>query len=254
MNTSITESRPHHARPSASRVGYDEARGRIENGDVLLFQGTGWLSRLIRWGSKSPYSHAGLALWWNNRLMVIQSAARGVEVLPARTAVQKYDGQVDWWQPDPATRAELKVDILIHAAFDQLGKPFAVWPLIALMARMLRGEELGNPDSRRMPNYFCSQLVSKCYRRAGIDLVKEKADHDTSPGDLARCGRLLLRGVLHKDPTGVPFALPALSATQDAAAALQHAAQVGTPPAAELPPGAMEPPAAEQPPSAQRRS
>ena len=55
----------------------------VKDGDVLLFQGTGWLSRFIRWGSNSAYSHAGIALWWGARLMVVQSANRGVEVLPA---------------------------------------------------------------------------------------------------------------------------------------------------------------------------
>jgi uncharacterized protein YycO len=195
-------------RPKGRSLEYSENRQEIRTGDVLLFQGTSAVSRFIRWGSKSPYSHAGLALWWNERLLVVQSASRGVEILPASTAVERYDGQVDWWQPKIATRARLDFKALINAAFDELGKPFAVLPLVALVARMFKGEEWGNPDAG--PNdhsYFCSQLVSRCYRKAGMDLVPNKADQDTSPGDLARCGHLDFLGVLRQHPLGVSPAL-----------------------------------------------
>ena len=208
-------------RQECAQLGYAQARPSIQTGDVLLFQGTTWLSRFIRWGSRSTYSHAGIAVWWEERLMVIQSANRGCEVLPASTAVDRYDGQVDWWQPDDGTRAELDLHLLVDGALEELGKPFAVLPLVALVARMFRGRDEGNPDDGGgPPSYFCSQLVSRCYRKAGVDLVPRRADADTSPGDLARSGRLLLRGVLHAHPTGVPGAafVPDLAAPPQAGA------------------------------------
>lgn len=202
-------SSPRPERPEGPQLGYADARPSIQTGDVLLFQGVSALSRFIRWGSQSAYSHAGLAVWWNERLMVVQSAGRGVEVLPASTAVDRYDGQVDWWQPAEGIRAPLNLAKLVDAAFDELGKPFGVLPLLALVARAFRGKDRGNRDARRAdPSYFCSQLVSRCYRKAGVDLVAEKADADTSPGDLSRCGHLLLRGVLRRHPTGLTVHLP----------------------------------------------
>ncbi|HSP81542.1 MAG TPA: hypothetical protein VLQ93_23690, partial [Myxococcaceae bacterium] len=116
-----------------------------------------------------------------------------------------YDGQVDWWQPREDVREQLDVRAMVDAAFDELGKPYAVWPLVALVARMFRGEEWGNPDDEHgTESYFCSQLVSRCYRKAGVDLMPGKADVDTSPGDMARSGLLLFRGVLHSHPEGLP--------------------------------------------------
>lgn len=192
-------------RPKGPQLRYDQIRERIQDGDVLLFQGLSWISRLIRWVSNSPYSHAGIALWWQERLMVIQAAGRGVEILAASTAVRRYDGQVDWWQPNEDVRARLNVKVLIHSSFDELGKPYGVLPLAALAARMFRGKERGNPDAKgKVANYFCSQLVSRCYRRAGVDLVRDKADQDTSPGDLAHSGQLVFRGVLRKHAHGIP--------------------------------------------------
>jgi hypothetical protein len=196
--------KPGTPRPHGRRWRYREARSAIQTGDVFLFQGVSALSRFIRWGSKSPYSHAGIALWWRDRLMVIQSATRGVEILPASTAVERYDGQVDWWKPVDAVREATDGRRLIDAAFDELGKPFGVLPLVALVARMFRGEDQGNPDARRpSESYFCSQLVSRCYRKAGVDLVPGKADQDTSPGDLMRSGQMVLCGVLHRHAEGV---------------------------------------------------
>jgi cell wall-associated NlpC family hydrolase len=193
-----------HQRPFGPGLDYHQARSRIQTGDVLLFQGTSRLSRFIRWGSRSAYSHAGMALWWNDRLMVVQSANRGVEVLPASTAVDRYDGQVDWWQPTEEVQARLNARALVDAAFDELGKPFAVLPLMALVVRMFRGDDVGHSDERYgTENYFCSQLVSRCYRKAGVDLVPDKADADTSPGDMARAGLLVFRGVLLPHPEGV---------------------------------------------------
>ncbi|MCI0573151.1 MAG: hypothetical protein L0Y66_20595 [Myxococcaceae bacterium] len=210
----MTTSRVRRPRPSGPRLVYGETRSRILTGDVLLFQGTSVVSRFIRWGSRSPYSHAGLALWWHERLMVVQSASRGVEVLPASTAVHRYDGQVDWWQPSESVRTTLDVATLVHAAFDALGKPYATLPLLALVARMFRGREWGNPDVRRESDtYFCSQLVSRCYRKAGVDLVMGKADHDTSPGDLSASPRLVYRGVLQRHPEGITIPLPLNQAT-----------------------------------------
>jgi hypothetical protein len=205
-------------RPAGRPLKYGEARKLIHTGDVFLFQGTTLVSRFIRWGSDSPYSHAGIALWSLERLMVVQAATRGVEVLPASHAVMRYDGQVDWWQPTEATREQLKLPVLVNSAIDELGKPFAVLPLLALVARMFRREEWRNPDPQgKEPDYFCSQLVSRCYRRGGVDLVPDKADHDTSPGDLARSGLLQYCAVLHHHPGGVPAPVPALPSRADAA-------------------------------------
>jgi hypothetical protein len=201
--TGALGSTPGSAPDAGACFDYCHVREQILDGDVLLFQGTALLSRFIRWGSKSAYSHAGLALWWGERLMVIQAANRGVEVLPASTAVDQYSGQVDWFQPLDEARAELDSRRLIHAAFDELGKPFGVFPLVALAARMFRRADWDNPDPEvANRSYFCSQLVSRCYRNAGVNLVPRRADQDTSPGDLARSELLLRRGVLMHHPTG----------------------------------------------------
>jgi hypothetical protein len=186
-------------RPKGSRLDYRAVRAEIQDGDVLLFQGTHWLSRLIRWGSKSAYSHAGVALWWGPRLMVVQAVGKGVEAVPLSVAVDHYSGQVDWFSPLPEVRARLRRDALVTAALDEVGKPYAHGPLLRLARMLWHGRMRKYRDPKKSAAaYFCSQLVSRCYRLAEVDLVPGRADAHTSPGDLAACGQLLLRGVLHR--------------------------------------------------------
>jgi hypothetical protein len=173
-------------------------RGAIQTGDIFLFQGKSPISRLIRWGSESDYSHAGFAAWWDGRLLVFQASGRGAEVLPVSSAVDAYDGQVDWFALDDAYRSRLDPNHLVTFAVTLLGRSYSKRGLLQLMARMAWGRFRGRPDPKTCPDaVFCSQYVSYCYRSAGIDLVEGTDDGSTSPADLSRSPMLQRRGVLH---------------------------------------------------------
>lgn len=180
---------------------YTDVRSRIRTGDVLLFQGKSLLSRIIQWGSKSVYSHAGFAAWWDDRLMVFQASGRGAEVLPVSSAVDAYDGQVDWYAVSDPWRAHLDEDVMLTRAVNLLGRAYATRGLIELAFRMAIGRFRDIPDPKAAPNeVFCSQYVSFCYREAGLDLVPGTNDPCTSPADLANSPYLSLQGVLRANP------------------------------------------------------
>lgn len=191
----------HQTRTSSDGFVYTQIRGRIRTGDILLFQGTSPLSRLIRWGSGSEYSHAGFAAWWDGRLLVFQASGRGAEVLPASSAVDAYDGQVDWFALKDEHQRRIDAHLLVTTAVTLLGRSYSRLGLVQLMARMVGGRFRGLPDPKACPNaVFCSQYVSYCYRRAGLDLVEGTDDGSTSPADLAASPFLLRRGVLRANP------------------------------------------------------
>ena len=53
---------------------YSAARKRIKDGDILLFRrGDGFASKMISVSGRSPYIHAGMAVWWHNRLMCVDT-------------------------------------------------------------------------------------------------------------------------------------------------------------------------------------
>ncbi len=187
--------------PPAESLNYDVIRPQVRTGDILLFRGKGPTSRIIQWGSKSPYSHAGIAARWGNRLMVFQSARRGVEVLPASTVVDKYEGQVDWWSVRSELREHVREHELMSACIEALGTPFSSFGIIRLMWLMLIRRFRGHKDTDRAPEQmFCSWYVSLAFRRAGLDLVDVSSDDCTSPGDIANSKAVELRGCLHRDP------------------------------------------------------
>jgi cell wall-associated NlpC family hydrolase len=193
-------------RSQCPRARYDRVRSRIRSGDILLFQGKTALSRFIRWGSRSTYSHAGMVAWWGRRLIVLHAVGRrGIEAVPVSSAVEAYDGRVDWWTARPELEAQIDRERLLDLAITELGKPYHMAGVLSLAWRMLWGRIRARPDPKADPEaMFCSQYVSYCYRLAGLNLRPSAADSCTSPGDLATSGTLVLRATLNADRQGAP--------------------------------------------------
>lgn len=174
-----------------SKLEYKKTREEIEDGDVLLFQGTGVFSRLIRWVTRSRYSHSGIALWWNDRLMVLESTEPEVRVMPLSILVGHYP-LVDLYRPS----GKVNHVALFEAATEALGKKYAVWTVVRYARRILFRIR-GGGDPRKPPDKFvCSQLVSFAYREAGIDLDRGNPDEFTTPEALSKSPSLTFVGTL----------------------------------------------------------
>ena len=170
---------------------YAQKRDSIEDGDVLLFQGSGLFSRLIRWVTRSRYSHSGLAIWWNDRLMVLESTEPEVRIMPLSILIGHYP-RVDLYKP---TKLLNRMQVF-EAATEALGKKYAVWTVIRYARRILF-KIRGGGDPRTPPDKFvCSQLVSFAYRDGGLDLNPSDTDEFTTPEDLAVSKGLVFVGTL----------------------------------------------------------
>lgn len=187
-------------RKAARRAFYDEVRSEIRTGDLVFFRGRGPFSRLIRKLSYSVYSHAGILAWWGGHLIVFQSRLpAGVEVLPARRVVWRYDGQADWWSIRPEHAGRLDRERLLSRAVAELGKGYSFRGLFKAGLRLVAGRLSGRRDPVMLPEgYFCSQFVSACYREAGLDLAPDVEDACTSPGSIVRGGAVEMRAVLRR--------------------------------------------------------
>lgn len=97
---------------------YSKVRQDFKNGDVVLYKGTSFVSKLIRKFTKSEYSHSGIVSWWNDRVMVMEAVGKGVVVTPLSRNVRKYHGDVDWYS---CKNEVLDADRLRLVAFAQLG-------------------------------------------------------------------------------------------------------------------------------------
>jgi hypothetical protein len=175
---------------------YDEVRYQIKNGDVLLYKGTNFGSWIVQKVTRSPYSHAGIAAWWNERLMVMEARSRGVSANPFSVSVAHSHGPVEWFTcvKDISDQDRLKMVVF---AQEELGKSYGRLKTIALGLKTLFGHDLDKRDRlRRERELFCSEYVARVYNFIGLDLKKQRSDRFMKPCDIAESPLLERRGKL----------------------------------------------------------
>jgi hypothetical protein len=179
-------------------VKYDQVRDQIKNGDVFMYKGKGFISSVIRWVTHSPYSHAALAVWWNQRLMVMEAKGQGVIVNPTSRSIRHYRGDVEWF----SCKKEISEDDrlrMVKFAQEELGKSYGRWKAILLGIKILFEHDLEKRDRlKREKRLFCSEYVAQIYNFIGLDLKKGRSDRFTKPDDIANSPLLEKRGQLKK--------------------------------------------------------
>jgi hypothetical protein len=198
-------------------VHYAGIRREIRDGDILLFRGKSWISRIICRLTRSPYSHAAIVAWWSDRLMVLEAVGKGIVVSRMSVVVNHYSGKIDLWTTDEGlSRAEV-----ILAAQRLLGKRYSPYKLIRNLGRLVFGRPRHDEHDPEAPpeDFVCSEFVSRVWRAGGIDLVNDSPDVYTKPSDIARSPHLRrIGGVVRGRPaelTGDSLdRLPASAAAQ----------------------------------------
>ena len=180
-------------------VHYGGIRRAIRDGDILLFRGKSWISRVIRRITRSPYSHAAIVAWWGDRLMVLEAVGKGIVVSRMSVVVNQYSGKVELWTTDE----DLARTEVIRTAQRLLGKLYSLYKLIRNLRRMLFGRARHEEADPEAPpdDFVCSEFVSRVWRAGGIDLVTDAPDIYTKPSDIAKSPRLRrVGGVVRGQP------------------------------------------------------
>jgi len=179
-------------------VKYAQARDQIKNGDVFMYKGRGLASSVIRWVTHSPYSHAALAAWWNQQLMVMEAKGQGVVVNSTSRNIRHYRGDVEWF----SCKKEISEDDrlrMVKFAQEELGKSYGRWKAILLGIKILFEHDFEKRDRlKREKKLFCSEYVAQIYNSIGLDLKKGRSDRFTKPSDIANSPLLEKRGQLKK--------------------------------------------------------
>jgi hypothetical protein len=179
------------------KLDYAEVRENIKDGDIVLFRGKSLLSRIIYLFTRSPYSHAGIVAWWDQRLMVLEAVGAGVIASRLSIVVKKYDGNAELWtaNADDIDRAEI-----VAAAKVMLGKRYSKWKLLGNLRVVLFGPRQGDETDPDIPpeEYVCSEYVSRAWRAGGVDLKKGASDRFTKPVDIASSPAIRKVGDLQK--------------------------------------------------------
>lgn len=140
---------------------------------ILLFRGKGLISSIIRWQTRSQYSHA--AIWMPDGKLVEAWQGKGVRV----TGLESWQG-VDAFRVDGAKAAQWMM--AIDYAMAQVGAGYDYWAVLRFLTRR-RGP--------RNDKWFCSELVYRSFEYAGIHLLRDVDASEVSPAMLANSPKLL---------------------------------------------------------------
>lgn len=175
------------------KVRLAEVKDTIRDGDVLMFRhGPSLYQKAIAAAGRSDYSHAAMAAWWGDELMVLEvTDGHGGRAVTLESQVKRFPGRYDVFRTNPSKRERYNrrgaVKYMRSLAGVEYGRknllrvallhlPFVRW----FSKPVTNDEENGSTP-------FCSQAVSAALRiGGGVDPVLLLADKSTEPGDLAR--------------------------------------------------------------------
>jgi len=177
---------------------YAKVRELVRDGDVLLCSANDSFSRIIRWATKSQWSHVAIAFRIESigRVMVLEAVEKlGVRTVPlsafiTRTSsgVTPYPGRILLARHAAfaGRAASGRMRRMAAFAFDRLGDRFAQAEVMKIVLRILFGRAdapmprfLGPDDE-----FICSEYVAKCLAAAGVEVPWDGLGF-VAPADIA---------------------------------------------------------------------
>ena len=77
-------------------LNYDEAVPRLQDSDVLLFRGSSWYSKWIKWAGDGQYSHAAMVSFHKNEPECIEfREGKGGRTVGLEHQVKQNNGEID---------------------------------------------------------------------------------------------------------------------------------------------------------------
>lgn len=179
---------------------YDEIRHLVKTGDIVLFSGSGFVSRLIKFATRSKWSHVGIIyrpdpdgtvfIYESTTLSPIKnkkgSYTRGVQTVDFRSRLRTYKGSV----AIRLLESDLTNEQLLgmEAVRDEMrNKPYE--RSRAELAKSILGK-WGIYQKADSSSQFCSELVAYCLQGMKV-LTKNRSANSYTPADLARTIRLV---------------------------------------------------------------
>lgn len=149
--------------------GRQECHPSLGEGRVLLFRGTGLIGWLIKWQTRSPYSHAAL-LYPDGRTVIEAREFRGVRhhVLTAKEWATVDAFEVTSMDAEQWAAAFAKAESM-------LGQGYDYWAVLKFVSRR---------PARQNGRWFCSELVCNVLASVGCALLERMPCHETHPGHL----------------------------------------------------------------------
>lgn len=180
---------------------YEAMRDQFKTGDLLFFSGEHWLSRLIRWRSKSAWSHVGLVIRIEeiDRVFLLESTLEtGVRMIPLSFIVKNYGGdnepykgRVAWARHFIVANDLVRQREIKEFCLDNLTKQYDRDEYFRILWRTLTGRKKLFEDDK----FTCAEYIYEAYKYADLKLPKEKGVF-ISPGAFWRQDGVELKAIL----------------------------------------------------------
>jgi hypothetical protein len=162
---------------------YKAVRRMVRDGDLLLCSTNHAFARLIRWSTRSPWSHVAMAFRLEeiDRVIVLECVEKiGVRAVPFSNFVamsplgkKPYPGKIllARHQGMSAKSRQAPLKRMAEFAFDRLGDRFSQMEMTKIALRIV----LGRFDVRLHPSlgpddeFICSEYVAKSFAKVGIE-------------------------------------------------------------------------------------
>ncbi len=173
---------------------YSEIRNELKSGDMVLFSGGGFVSRMIQMFTRSEWSHVGLVIkddWWDMLLLwesttlskiktVHGNVRQGVAIRPLSEVIENYDGEVGIRTLTfPLTDAQ-------ELTIAELRQEFKGRNYEESKSELFKSayDFIGGKNEEDLSSLFCSELVAEAYQRVHF-FDEVKPSNEYTPADLA---------------------------------------------------------------------
>lgn len=169
---------------------YDDTRGDLKTGDIVLFSGNGAISTIIKYASRSPWSHVGMVvlagdmvlLWESTTLSNLRDAesgqcVQGVQLVGLRERLAGYDGAAGLRRLN-GNLSGRELHDLAGLRSELAGRAYEEnrLELLGAIASWDNEEDLSS--------LFCSELVAAAYQHMGL-LTRALPSNEYTPRDFA---------------------------------------------------------------------
>lgn len=188
---------------------FEKAKSLLQEGDILLFRGTGIISRIIRRAGEGEYSHVAVASGRTGMWECIEFREKiGGRTSALEQQIQQHNGMIDVFRPVHSIQAfeydsRLQEVTLKYRTFDPVcvtntmrkmtGLPYGmkrIWWIACRKLPFLRlfySIESTVDDAKQDIIYpVCSTAVAYSFNQCGLDLMPHRSDNATEPNDIAR--------------------------------------------------------------------
>lgn len=179
----------------------------MKAGDILLFKGEDGISKLIAWGTNSPYSHVAVCVAPEMNLAIEAMAGGGVRARDTRNIKEEYDVYriKEGHAYDIHKTISYMVDKL-NSKYDYIGVFFL--GILKILAKIGKPLKKTANKWQKDRDYFCSELCYLAFNEGGLDIVPQIDEAEiTAPGDIAKSpvvGKVIkIRGTCHSVISGV---------------------------------------------------